>query len=349
MLIRCPKCRTTYKVADEVLKGAAPAFRCSRCKHTFDLELGETAESPNSPTNAAASAAVASSVDQELTLPFSPRTQYERAEGNEQKSSDSPATEENTDDRRVDRSEQWSMSDHERRDEHPFTMAEISHPVESEKVMDAPKDFSLSERVFPSIDVNEESGNARNILPIATYLEQRASIFPFITLFGLLVIGFSLIALISHAHPKTSEDIVKKIPLIGASVLQNNHLKEGILIQSLRASYQTIQGNREVFLISGVALNQNPVVIREIQLSGKTFNEEGKELEHQAIWAGNTMSQKILRGMTTEDIPHLQNLKPLKSFEVPPGDSVPFTIVFLKSTKYAKDFSCEVIAAQGEV
>jgi len=339
MLIRCPKCRTTYKVADEVFKGAAPAFRCSRCKHTFDLDLGETAESSTAPESDAA----ASSHDQELTLPFSPGTQYERAEGNEQKPADSPATEKNTEDGKRDRSEQWSMSDHERRDEHPFTMAEINHPAQSEKVMDATKDFSLYERVFPSIDVNEQSENAHNILPIATYLDQRASIFPFITLFGLLVIGFSLIALISHAHPKASEDIVKQIPLIGASVLKNNHLKEGILIQSLRAGY------REVFLISGVALNQNPVIIREIQLSGKTFNEEGKELEHQAIWAGNTMSQKILRGMTTEDIPHLQNLKPLKSFEVPPGDSVPFTIVFLKSTKYAKDFSCEVIAAQGEV
>ena len=53
--------------------------------------------------------------------------------------------------------------------------------------------------------------------------------------------------------------------------------------------------------------------------------------------------------MTTEDIPHLQNLKPLKSFEIPPGDSIPFTIVFLKSAKGAKEFSCDVIAAEGEI
>jgi hypothetical protein len=52
--------------------------------------------------------------------------------------------------------------------------------------------------------------------------------------------------------------------------------------------------------------------------------------------------------MTLEDIPHLQNLKPLKSFEIPPGDSVPFSIVFLRSSKGAKDFTCEVIAAGAE-
>ena len=38
MLVKCPQCKTTYKVSDEALKGIAPAFRCSRCKHTFDLE-----------------------------------------------------------------------------------------------------------------------------------------------------------------------------------------------------------------------------------------------------------------------------------------------------------------------
>ena len=41
MLIQCPNCQTTYKVSDEVLKGTTPAFRCSRCKHTFELEAND--------------------------------------------------------------------------------------------------------------------------------------------------------------------------------------------------------------------------------------------------------------------------------------------------------------------
>jgi len=89
--------------------------------------------------------------------------------------------------------------------------------------------------------------------------------------------------------------------------------------------------------------------VREIQLSAIAYNDEGKELERQTIWVGNTISPKIIRGMTTEDIPHLQDLKPLKSFEIPPGDSIPFTIVFLKSAKGAKEFSCEVAAAEGAI
>ncbi len=51
-------------------------------------------------------------------------------------------------------------------------------------------------------------------------------------------------------------------------------------------------------MITGVALNQNPVVIREIQLTGKVYNQGGKEIEQQTIWVGNTISPKIIRGMT---------------------------------------------------
>ena len=85
-----------------------------------------------------------------------------------------------------------------------------------------------------------------------------------------------------------------------------------------------------------------------VQLTGKVYNETGKEIERQTIWVGNTLSPKILRGMTLEDIPQLQDLKPLKNFEIPPGDSIPFTIVFLKSAKSAKEFTCAVSTATGE-
>jgi hypothetical protein len=150
------------------------------------------------------------------------------------------------------------------------------------------------------------------------------------------------------AHPNVSEGIVRSIPLVGPSVLKNNHLKSGVALQSLHAGHQTIQGNREVLVITGVAQNQNPVVIREVRVAGQLYNLEGKEIEQQIIWIGNAISPRIIRGMTVQDIADLQRLKPLKTFEIPPGDSIPFTIVFLKSTKEIKDFSCEVLTAEGE-
>jgi hypothetical protein len=234
----------------------------------------------------------------------------------------------------------------EAKDDAPFTLPELTAPAEPDKRLDAPKVFAAE---HPAIaEVTGEANGVQNILPISSYMDRQASILPYLTLFALLVIGFSLAAVITHAHPKASEELVKKIPLLGAAVLKNSHLKDGILLQSLRGGYQTIQGNREVFVITGVAVNQNPVVIREIQLTGKIHNEVGKELEEQTAWVGNTLSAKILRGMTLEDVPHLQSLKPLKSFEMPPGDSVPFAMVFLKATRGVKDFSCAVSFADSD-
>ncbi len=52
------------------------------------------------------------------------------------------------------------------------------------------------------MDSDDESADSNNILALASYIDQRASILPFITLFGLLVIGFSSVAVLSYAHPR---------------------------------------------------------------------------------------------------------------------------------------------------
>jgi predicted Zn finger-like uncharacterized protein len=340
MLVQCPKCRTTYKVSDEVLSGAAPAFRCSRCKHTFELEPAENHEPRFEPSQAAETPNAEHSHAGELSLPFGSKSETGPVPSDaeqEQVLRDTTGAASQTADRHA-----WGIGDTAQPQEKPFILAEPNHPVaEFPPAAESKEDDPF----FHKLEFDDPEQSATNITAISPYLDHRASIKPFVTLFTFLVIGFALLAAIGYARPEAPESVLRKIPLIGAAVLRNNHLKEGILIKSLTTSYQTIQGNREVFLVSGIALNQNPVIVREIQLTGTVYNEAGKEIERQAIWAGNTLSPKIIRGMTLEDIPQLQELKPLKSFELPPGDSIPFTIVFLKSSKNAKEFTCEVTTA----
>ena len=353
MLVQCPNCKTTYKVSDDVLKGAAPAFRCSRCRHTFELEAESPQESSSELAETDPKQTLAPAQEPELSFAFPPKpTDEEIADPAAKKTADATIVAEpfepiagqtHTD------QEQWSITGGDAQEEPPFTIPGIVPAAEQEKIVEPTAEFTDHREDLPSVRQEDETEDANNILPMSSYMDQQASILPYLTLFGLLAIGFSLIAVFDYSHPKASAELVKKIPLIGASVLKNNHLKDGILIQSLRGGYQIIEGNREVFVVSGVAFNQNPVVVREIQLTGKLYNEAGKEMEQQTIWIGNTLSAKILRGMTLEEIPNLQSLKRLRSFEMPPGDSIPFTVVFLKSTKSAKDFTCEVALAQGEV
>ncbi len=347
MLVQCPNCRTTYKVSDDMLTGSAPNFRCSRCKHTFELEAGENtgslAEKPKSSDTLVAKPGQ----DAELSLPFGPKQDPLNLDKQHADELPTPA-DLGSFESKHDEQAQWAIRDSNPEQEQMFVMAEPDFPKEQRTALDRPSDFPANDPLFRKLSPDDEGENSNNILAISPYLDQRASILPFITLLSLLTIGFSFFAVISHAHPETPESVLRNIPMLGAIVLKNNHLKEGILIKSLGTGYRSIQGNREVFLVTGIVLNQNPVVVREVQLTGKVYNETGKEIERQTIWVGNTLSPKILRGMTLEDIPQLQDLKPLKSFEIPPGDSIPFTIVFLKSAKSAKEFTCAVSTTTGE-
>ena len=75
MLVRCPKCRTTYKVSDDLLKGGTPAFRCSRCKHTFESELHGTADPTTDPALPFEPAVIRQTQDEELSLPLEPKAE----------------------------------------------------------------------------------------------------------------------------------------------------------------------------------------------------------------------------------------------------------------------------------
>jgi predicted Zn finger-like uncharacterized protein len=347
MLVQCPQCKTTYKVADEVIKGTSPAFRCSRCKHTFELETA-----PRAPGNSPADNLDAGNPDgQELSFTFGP-PEPEKNESPNHRDTGRSQTEEaanpgaSTPEAAIHNAaaDSWVIAPDEPTRKPPIAAAA---PQGTEEKIISAADARQPIRSSATADPPSRE-TPENIVPISEFRDQAASTLPYLTLFGLLVIFFFLTTAYLEAHPNISEGMIRKIPLIGPSVLKNNYLKNGVLLKSLRAAYQSIEGNREVLVVSGEAVNQNPVVVREVRVVGQLYDSEGKRVEQQVIWLGNALSPKIIRGMSPQDIADLQRLKPLKSFEVPPGDSVSFAIVFLRPAKAIKDFSCEVVSAEGE-
>ena len=378
MIVQCPKCKTSYKVADELFKDSSPAFRCSRCKHTFQLESAQPPQMPavNPPTGEAQP--IESSASRELSFIFPPREEQQNIPAGVPPV-DARADESETAAVANNHPDQWAISADLQKSEAPFTISEASDSAQKEEKLLTPR--NPPPRVTPAAEWShtgkpvapsstpvgrnrEQEPSAKagarvegstptsadgeeNILRLGPYRDQQTSTTPYLTLFALLIIIFALATAFNRAHPSATEGFVRQIPLVGASVLRNNRLKDGVLLQSLRGGYQSIQGNREVFVITGAALNQNPVTIRAVQISGESFNNQNEEIEKQTIWVGNAISPSIVRGLSLQEIANLQRLPPLKTFEIPPGDSVPFAIVFLKTPKGMKDFGCKVISAEG--
>ena len=351
MLVQCPKCKTTYKVSDDAIKGGSPAFRCSRCKHTFELEPAPGARRVGGGPAAAQNEDFTQPDERELPFTFG---------GDDPEQGRSPK------DKNWQLSEQPGDSPGGQREgfDGNKTAGTLSVQIATRTEQHEPSTpaapKSVDEKIIPGSDpapaapASVGAGTpgrptSENIVPLHEFRDQAASTAPYLTLFGLLVIIFFSATAYLEAHPNISESILRRIPLVGPSVLRNSYLKNGVLLKSQRALYQSIEGNREVLVVTGEAVNQNSVVVRDVRVLGRLYNTEGKAIEQQVIWLGNALSPKILRGMSPQDIADLQRLKPLKNFDVPPGDSVPFAIVFLRPGKAAKDFSCEVVSAEGEV
>jgi predicted Zn finger-like uncharacterized protein len=342
MLIQCPRCQTTFRVSDEAVKGNAATFRCSRCKNIFELE-SVAEDEPRGDETFPDETRLTEGQEQQPELNFTFPHKEEDLDPPHDKELHGPGQADET--IMDDPAEHWSISAGARKHEEPFTISPSTHVLEDGKIVDAPAEVPERERdVQPFPEARDATGN---VFPIDTFRDQPASTTPYLGLLVLLVVFFAFTAAYQQVHPSASDELMGKIPLIGSSVLHNAHLKNGVLLKSLRGGFQTIQGNREVFVVNGEALNHNPVVIRRVQIAGQLYDQDGKAIEQQVIWVGNAISAKIVRGMSAQDVIDLQRLQPLKSFDIPPGDSVPFTIVFFKPSKAVKDFSCEVQSAEG--
>ena len=75
MIVRCPSCKTTYKVAEDLVKDSNPAFRCSRCKYTFKLGSAETPEKPVDEAQSGEKLSPQTRRERELSFTFSPKKQ----------------------------------------------------------------------------------------------------------------------------------------------------------------------------------------------------------------------------------------------------------------------------------
>ena len=389
MLVQCPSCHTTYKVSDSLITTPNPTFRCSRCKHIFVLGLkiepapvGETTAAPAMPPSQGeepelsfsstppekteitkeASRQVPESREAEQPPEAESMTQAQ-AKPSESPTSTSPpppeaipapspvlAEPQLTPD--IERSlplaqekdDSWSIAPSPSQSEEPFTMPEEKPSLQMDSPSESAPDFGADwQEAYPILDERDPDS------ALDPYRDRPLSTVPYISLFGALLLIFSLLTLMYQAQPKSIEAALKGIPWLGPTILKNNHLQHGISLQALRPSFETIQGNREVFVLSGIAVNRNNISVREVRVEGHIFNAEGKEIDRQTISVGNALSSKIIRDLTAQEISILQRLNPQKRFEIPPDESAGFVVVFLKPRAEVKNFSCRVAAVEGGV
>ena len=351
MLVQCPSCQTTYRVSENAVTASKPTFRCSRCKNVF--VLGAKAAAPRAAADRPPAAPRREAAELSFSFPAPERGAAARA-SHPGISDFSPAAngpvpeakeipyqiekqqpEEKELSFKIEKPEKdWSIEPR-RGAEETFGMKE-QKPL-PEFAMPVEQSFVFTRDQKPP-KAEPEAPAASPDLPV--------SLTPYFLLCGVLLIFFSSFTLLYKTRPEPVESLLKALPWIGSSIVQNDYLREGIVLQTGRPRFQRIQGNKEVFLLSGVAVNRNRVKVREVKIEGYIYGGDGKVIERQVITIGNAISSKIVRDLTDREIADLQKQGPVKRFEILPDESVAFSIVFLKQNAALKTFGYRVLSAE---
>ncbi len=346
MLVQCPGCRTTYRVSEDAVATANPTFRCSRCKNIFALG----GKGQPRPLRRVESARTESP---ELSFTFD--APPPRAEGQPAAAEAAPATGEMfpaTNGPTIEEKDIFDAKDvvpdvpANHKTEQDWTLNE--RPAESDFApRDAKPQARFEKSVEPAFVFSRERPEKPENGEEATVESKRPlSVAPFFFLSGLLLLAFASVTLLYKTRPEPIENVLKGVPLIGSSMVRNDYLRQGIVLQTVVAQFQRIQGNREIFLLSGVAVNRNRVKVREVKIEGYTYARDGSVLEKQVITIGNAISPKIIRDLTQQEIIDLQKTGPVRRFEIQPDETVPFSIVFVKTNVSSpQSFGYRVVSA----
>jgi hypothetical protein len=174
---------------------------------------------------------------------------------------------------------------------------------------------------------------------------ERGTVWALMIFLAAVLASYGMLTRALFTSPQLCDRLLSRVPLIG-SLGDERLLTRKVALSEITGSYQRIKEGKEVFVITGKALNTAPLALHGVQIAGKLFNREGHELDQKVIFCGNVISTKVLKDLTPREVSILQKLSPPKRFTIEPGESSTFVIVFMDPPREAVEFSTQVATAQ---
>lgn len=331
MIVQCPYCSTSYEIDPARFTGKSPMLKCSRCQRTFPAPTSKKRPAPAPPVAEEATPAA----DKNLTLPF-----------------DEPAWKEQT----AAPSGELTVSEPDEK----YTLGmeekseEFSLPDDVPEEADTPM---VTRTDPPRIDEDEEEEQEQDEVERAPRRRTAAreprrressTITPIFIFLGIVVASYGLLARALFASPVLCDRLIGRLPIIG-HLGDDRLLRRKVALSDVVGNYQRIKDGKDVFVITGKALNTAPVALHSVQIAGKLYGRDGRALDEKTIYCGNVISAKVLKDLTPRELSILQKLSPPKRFMIEPGESSTFVIVFMDPPREPAEFSAQVVAAQHQV
>jgi len=291
-------------------------LKCSRCRHVFPAPRSKK-QAPVSERGETA----ARTGDENLTLPFDEPAWKDEAEP-------SPV-----DDLTIAESEEgFTLGTEAEVDDLTVPLPDPPPPV-------APPKRRRRRAVVDDDDTEQASDDDH---PSGRERGKVSAIFVFL---AIVVGAYAVLTRALFASPALCDRMVGRLPLIG-SLGDDRLLTRKVALSEVVGNYQRIKDGKDVFVISGRALNTAPVALHGVQIVGKLFDGNGQVLDQKVIYCGNVISVKVLKDLTQRELSILQLNPQTKRFVIEPGESSRFVIVFMEPPRAAGEFTTQVVAAQ---
>jgi predicted Zn finger-like uncharacterized protein len=331
LIVECPRCRARYRVESEVLV-QDQTFKCSRCSHIFAHEAPSTVEPeavPQKPLVAPLPQARHTETRREpprhdaesLAFTFSSAAQPAAAAAEPIPTHPPPAPR-----RVVAQAPDYSFDDDDV--EGPLSVVEDKSEPEPVDPDDEPRFVRGEDDLRVERETAASSGR------------------PYLVYLSVLVIGYAILTLDLLNHPARAEKLLASVPMVGSMLSEDHLLQTRIQLQDVEGVYQQIKEDRLVFIVSGRAVNTSNEPLKGVQIESTIVDGGNHTVEAKSIYCGNAMSLKIVKDLSPKEISLLQRLEPTKRFEIRPGESAGFSVVFLNPPRGLKEFTARVAAAQ---
>jgi predicted Zn finger-like uncharacterized protein len=333
LIVECPRCRARYRVESDVLV-QDQTFKCSRCSHIFAHEAQSAVEpetAPQKPLVAPVSPARHTEIRREparhdaesLAFTFSSAAQPAAAAAAESRSTPPPSAPRRT----VAQAPDYSFDDEE--------LDAVPSAVDDEPGPD------------PAVDPEDEPRFVRGEDDLRVERERAGSTGrPYFVYLSVLVMGYAILTLDLVNHPARAEKLLASVPMAGRMLSEDHLLQTRIQLQDVEGVYQQIKEDRLVFIVSGRAVNTSNEPLKGVQIESTIVDASNHTVEAKSIYCGNAMSLKIVKDLSPKEISLLQRLEPTRRFEIRPGESAGFSVVFLNPPRGLKEFTARVAAAQ---
>jgi predicted Zn finger-like uncharacterized protein len=323
MIVSCPYCSTRYEIDAARLASPNPMLKCSRCRHIFP------APSSKKSTPSPAPAKANRPDDENLTLPFEEPGWKDEPDAPPADSFDESEP-----------SDGFVLGTEERSDE----------PVAKEADDEEPAAARSRGAARP---VEDTEGEPEDAPPVRRgprrrrepQRSERSPVRPLFLFLAAVVAAYGMLTRALFASPALCDKLVNRLPMI-AALGDDRLFTRKVALSDVVGNYQRLKDGKDVFVITGKAVNTAAVALHGIQVSAKLYNGAGRMLDQKTIYCGNVISAKVLKDLTPAEVSILQKLSPPKKFDIEPGESSTFVVVFMDPPREAAEFTTQVAAAQ---